>query len=249
MRRREGSGGRGSSGSTAPQSSAVIPLPPRRAVRVARSPSGRFWFVAAAGVAALLVWGLQWRAAAQAEARAQLASVKSVAPRPPVPEYGSGGASARPDAARASVDSPRPHVPVMSVVAANGEPALQKHRYALLGTTVAGDRRMALLREIVSGESRVVGEGDQLGGTTVAVVEGDRVLLRSGGKTEELQLRMDSDSPQIPRPPEPSVLPKPPSTGDAAADALQAQPAQTAPSTSADVSALLEQGQPVPNPE
>jgi hypothetical protein len=108
----------------------------------------RFWVLALVVTAGLLVLALQWRAPAHAGVRAQIATEQSVAARPPQPEYRSGGASARSDAGRKSLDSLGPQTPSMPVSAANDEPATQKHQFALLGTTLTGDRRMALLRQI-----------------------------------------------------------------------------------------------------
>jgi hypothetical protein len=131
----------------------------------------------------------------------------------------------------------------MPVTAANDEPAMQKHQFALVGTTLTGDRRMALLRQIASGESRVVDEGGLVDGMTVAVVRADRVLLRSGGHTEELQLQEDGVAQA------PLASPTPTLTSDVAADASRSEPAPKASPTLDDVRALIEQGLPVPNPD
>jgi hypothetical protein len=217
------------------------PLP--RSFRYLRT--AQFWVVAFALVAAaaLLVLPLQWRATAQAEVQAQISTERPVAARSPQPEYGSGGASARPDADRKLLGPLGPQAPSMSITAVDDEPALQKHQFALLGTTLTGDRRMALMREIASGESRVFDEGSQVGGITVAVVQADRVLLRSGGYTEELQLQKDSAAQA------PLVAPVPILAFDVAADVSRSERAPMASPAPADIRALLEQGMPVPNPD
>jgi hypothetical protein len=205
--------------------------------------AGRFWVLALVVAAGLLVLALQWRAPAHAKVRAQISSEQPVAARPPQPEYGSGGASARSDAGRKSLGPLGPQAPSMPVTAANDETAMQKHQFALLGTTLTGDQRTALLRQIASGESRVVDEGGQVGGMTVAVVQADRVLLRSGGYTEELQLQEDSVAQA------PLASPAPTLTSDVAADASRSERAPMASPTLDDVRALIEQGLPVPNPD
>ena len=226
------------------QRSAFIPesrRPPPRPFRYLEA--GRFWVLALVVAAGFLVLALQWRAPAHAEVRAQISTEQPVAALPPKPEYGSGGTSARPDAGRKSLGALGPEAPSIPVTAANDEPAMQKHQFALLGTTLTGDRRMALLRQIASGESRVVDEGGQVGGMTVAVVQADRVLLRSGGYTEELQLQMDSAAQA------PLVAPVPTSTLDVAAEVSPSERAPMASPTEDDVRTLLEQGMAIPNPD
>lgn len=242
-RRREGYEPWGLSNPAAPQSATVNTLKYRRRMRVAGSVNGQFWLLASVAAAGLLAWALQWRASTQAEDRPQIATVTQVAAPAPQPQHGASGASERADADRKSPGPLRPQPPLGSGAATNGQPALHKRQFALLGTTLTGDRHMALIREIVSGESRVVDEGAQLGSMTVAVVQADRVLLRSSGYTEELQLQKDSVAQA------PLVAPVPTSTFDVAADASRSERAPMASPTSDDVRALLEQGMPVPNPD
>ena len=230
---------------TSMQRSAFIPESRRPIPRPFRYlEAGRFWVLALVVAAGLLVLALQWRAPAHAQVHAQFATEQQIAARAPQPEYGSGGASARPDAGRNSLSPLGPEAPSIPVTAANDEPAMQKHQFALLGTTLTGDRRMALLRQIASGESRVVDEGGQAGGMTVAVVQADRVLLRSGGYTEELLLQEDSVAQA------PLASPAPTLTSDTAADASRSVRAPMASPTpdEDDVRTLLEQGMAVPNP-
>jgi hypothetical protein len=225
------------------QRSAFIPAlrrPRPRSFRYLRV--AEFSVLALVAGAVLLVLALQWRATAKAEVQAQIASEKPVVARPPQPEHVSG-ASTRPDADRKSLGPPGPQAPSMSITAADDEPALQKHQFTLRGTTLTGDRRMALLREIASGESRVVDEGGQVAGMTVAVVQADRVLLRSSGYTEELQLQMDSAAQA------PLVAPVPASTFDVAADVSRSERAPMVSPTPADVRDMVEQGIAIPNPD
>jgi hypothetical protein len=229
---------------TSMQRSAFIPAsrrPPPRPFRYLEA--GRFWVLALVVAAGLLVLALQWRAPAHAEVGAQISSEQPAAALPPQPEHGSGGASARSDAGRKSLGTLGPQAPSMPVSAANDEPATKKHQFALLGTTLTGDRRMALLRQIASGESSVVDEGGQVGGMTVAVVQADRVLLRSGGYNEELLLQEDSVAQAPPASPAPTL------TSDVAADASRSERAPKASPTEDDVRTMIEQGMAVPNPD
>jgi hypothetical protein len=202
--------------------------------------------VVAAGLLALAV---QWRATAGAKVQAQISAQNSVAARPPQADYGSGGAPARPDEGQKSLGPLGPQAPLPAVPAADDEPRSQKHQFALLGTTLTGDRRMALLRDIVNGESRVIDEGGQVGGVTVSVVRADRVWLRSGGYTEELPLQKDGSAPERLASQAPSTPPAPGLKFDVAADAPGSERAPMAASTSVDIRALLEQGMTVPNPD
>ena len=134
------------------------------------------------------------------------------------------------------------------LIVSNSEPALQTHRFSLIGTTVSGDLRIALLRENASGESRKVMEGERVDDMTVAVVGSDRVELRAGARTEELELWRLGNSPKAEALQEPSS-----SSGMLPIDDLPANHSDLASvpvisSTEIDVGALIEDGKSVPNP-
>jgi hypothetical protein len=232
------------------QRSALIPALRRPIPRSFRSlAAGRFGVLALVAAAGLLVLAVQWRATAGAKVQAQISAENPVAARPPQADYGSGGAPARPEEGQKSSGPLGPQAPLPAAPAADDEPALQKHQFALLGTTLTGARRMALLREIVNGESRVVDEGGQVGGMTVAVVRADRVWLRSGGYIEELPLQKDGIAPERLASQAPLTPPVPGLKSDVAADAPGSERAPMAVSASVDIRALLEQGMTVPNPD
>jgi hypothetical protein len=205
----------------------------------------RFWVLASVAAAGLLVSALQWQPAAQAEAPAQISTDNLVGARSPQPQNRSDLASVRPGPGQ---NSSVPLAPAVSATAASDEPAWRKHRFALVGTTITGDRRMALLREIASGESGIVDEGGQVGGVTVAVVQADHVLLRSGGFTEELQLQTASNAQEPLASQAPSIRRAPTVMSNVAA-APGSERAPNAASPYANIRALLEQGIAVPNPD
>ncbi len=225
------------------QRSAFIPAlrrPLPRSFRYLRA--AQFWVLALVAAAVLLVLALQWRATANAEVQAQISTEKPVAARPPQPEHVSG-ASTRPDAGRKSLGPLGPQAPLTAVTAAYGEPASQKHQFALLRHHAHG--RSAHGAPSRNRERRVARRrrGRPSRGMTVAVVQADRVLLRSGGYAEELQLQMDSAAQA------PLVAPVPTSTFDVAADVSRSERAPIVSPTPADVRDLVEQGMAVPNPD
>ena len=133
-----------------------------------------------------------------------------------LPEYGiDGGVEARRETAERTLFNPtRRPAPVPAPEAA--KPVMPRGQFALTGTTVVEGKSTAFLREVNGGKSRRVREGDTLNGMLVAEVKPDRVKLTMGGESEELGLKVATNSKPTP------ALPAPPAPGGAAPQAGEA---------------------------
>jgi hypothetical protein len=134
------------------------------------------------------------------------------------------------------------------LIVSNSGPALQTHRFSLIGTTLTGDLRIAFLRENASGDSRMVVEGGRVDDMAVAVVRSDRVELRVGARTEELELRSLGNSPKTEARQEPSSSPGMLPIDDLPTNYSDLASVPMIPSTEINVGALIEDGKSVPNP-
>ena len=216
---------------------------------IARLSRARIWLLLVASVALLVVWAWHKRGPTPAKIHSAYSATEGVVPRSAPLQYAIG------DSERAGIGMEQqgsigPLVSPASelLIAPNREPALQMHRFSLIGTTLSGDLRIALLRENASGESRKVVEGGRVDDMTVAVVGSDRVELRAGAQTEELEFRRLGNSPKTEARQEQSS-----SSGMLPIDDLPANHSDLAsvpliPSTEIDVGALIEDGKSVANP-
>jgi hypothetical protein len=100
------------------------------------------------------------------------------------------------------------------------KPQMKKGQFALLGTSIAGDRRTAMLRDVATGRVHRVEQGSVLRELTIAEVKPDKVVLTYAGDAEELPLRVASGRgpaqaaiaaqapaarPGVPTPPQPGA--------------------------------------------
>ena len=75
------------------------------------------------------------------------------------------------------------------------KPAMQKGRFALLGTLITSSQRYALLREIATGKFFRSAKGSLINDILVAKVDPNRVTLRQGEDSEVLVLKVVSSPP------------------------------------------------------
>lgn len=149
------------------------------------------WIVPFAIVLAILGWETDW-----GDGVSIPVPVTPPTSPPPVsvalmPEYRIDGALA---ARRETVDrvlfnpTRRPAPPATQIA---GETAvLQKGKYVLTGTAVAGNVATAMLREVAGGKSHTVRKGEKIDGALVADVTSDSIKLTQGANTEELHLKV-----------------------------------------------------------
>jgi len=97
---------------------------------------------------------------------------------------------------------------------------MNRGQFALTGTAILDGRKTAFLRETNGGRSRRVAQGETINGLVVVEVAPDRVKLAMGDESEELVLRVATNSKATP--PAPVVAAAPP--GMTAANAAPALP-------------------------
>lgn len=120
-------------------------------------------------------------------------------------------------------------------------------RLALLGTTLAGNRRVAFLRDRHTGASYMLSEGDQLEGFRIVTIAADHIVLHLRAMDQALHLSEQDEFREGGR--DASLIADAPMTGDHAArvSAYNGSRGQGAPE--ADIAALLEQGESIRNPD
>lgn len=167
--------------------------------------------------------------------------LEPIAPKPVVigllPEYAIvGGVAGHKETVDRTLFNPtRRPAPVVTEAP---KPRMQRGLYVLTGTTVTGDRALAFLKEKNSGKAVTVKQGATVGGLLVAEVKADRVKLALGDESEELVLKVATNSRPTPSagpaaPPGIPVPPVPPGAAPAAGatpkvtNAATAQPPQS----------------------
>ena len=78
------------------------------------------------------------------------------------------------------------------------KPSMKKGQFALLGTSIAGDKKTAILREVASGKVHRVGQGAALNELKLTDVKADRVVLTFADDSEVLQLRVATGRAPLP---------------------------------------------------
>jgi general secretion pathway protein N len=166
------------------------------------------WIVPFAIVLAILGWETDW-----GDGVSIPVPVTPPTTPPPVsvalmPEYRIDGALA---ARRETIDrvlftpTRRPAPPATQTP---GETAvLQKGKYVLTGTAIAGNVATAMLREVAGGKSHTVRKGDKIDGALVADVTSDSIKLTQGANTEELHLKVALGPATTLQVPTPGALP------------------------------------------
>lgn len=106
-----------------------------------------------------------------------------------LPEYRvEGGLAAHQETVSRTLFNPTRR-PAPAALSDTARSSMQKGKFLLTGTAVAGDRHIAFLREVNGGKSRVVRQGEQINGVLVAFVSADRVKFTQGDDSEELILK------------------------------------------------------------
>jgi hypothetical protein len=125
-----------------------------------------------------------------------------------LPEYRvEGGLAAHQETVSRTLFNPTRRPAPAAIDTARG--SMQKGKFLLTGTAVAGDRHIAFLKEVNGGKSRVVRQGEQINGVLVAFVSADRVKFTQGDDSEELVLKA-APGPKTTTPPA-APAPAPPS--------------------------------------
>ena len=167
------------------------------------------WVVPFAIVLAVLGWETDWGGGVSLPVPVAPPATPQPVSVALMPEYRiDGGAVARKETVERVLFNPTRRPAPPATQAAGETAVLQKGKYVLTGTTVAGDVATAMLREVAGGKSRTVRKGDKIDGALVAEVTPSSVKLTQGGNTEELSLK---------------VALGPATTIQAAAPAMQAQ--------------------------
>ena len=117
----------------------------------------------------------------------------TIEPKPVVaallPEYRvEGGLAAHQETVSRTLFNPTRR-PAPAAISDTARSSMQKGKFLLTGTAVAGDRHIAFLKEVNGGKSRVVRQGEQINGVLVAFVSADRVKFTQGDDSEELILK------------------------------------------------------------
>jgi hypothetical protein len=134
-----------------------------------------------------------------------------IAPKPVVtgllPEYTiAGGLGAHTETVNRTLFNPTRR-PAPVAIAEAAKPRIQRGQFTLTGTTVAGDRSLAFLKEQSGGKARTVRQGDTINGMLVAEVKPDRVKFTLGDETEEVFLKVATNSKPTPQPAAPAGAP------------------------------------------
>jgi general secretion pathway protein N len=165
-----------------------------------------WWVIPFAALALLLGIETDWGRAI----RRLPGPAPTIEPKPVVaallPEYRvEGGLAAHQETVSRTLFNPtrRPAPPALSDASRS---SMQKGKFLLTGTAVAGDRHIAFLKEVAGGKSRVVRQGEQINGALVALVAADRVKLTQGDDSEELILKA-VPGPKTTTPPAPQAPP------------------------------------------
>lgn len=95
--------------------------------------------------------------------------------------------------------------PAPTPIAAAAQPRIQRGQFALTGTLVIDGKSTAFLREINGGKPRRVRQGETINGMTVTEVKPDRIRLALGDESEELLLRVATNSRPTPQPAAPAA--------------------------------------------
>ncbi len=73
-------------------------------------------------------------------------------------------------------------------------PGMQKGQFVLLGALITKDNSIALLRDVATGKTMRVEQGKEIKGITLANVYPEKVILTQHNDTEELVLKIQSQS-------------------------------------------------------
>ena len=191
-----------------------------------------WWLVPLVLIVVLIGWETDWGR----ELRPAAPTLEPIAPKPVVigllPEYAiAGGIAGHKETVDRTLFNPtrRP----APVVVEAPKPRMQRGLYLLTGTTVAGDRALAFLKEKNGGKAVTVKQGAMVSGMLVAEVKPDRVRLTLGDESEELVLKVATNSrptpiPATAAPPGVPPAPTPPGAAPAAGGAPQTTSAATA---------------------
>jgi hypothetical protein len=91
--------------------------------------------------------------------------------------------------------------PAPAALAEGAKPLMQRGQFVLSGTLVVDGKATVLLRETApNGKPRRVAQGETINGMLVAAVKPDRVTLKLGDETEELVLKVATNSRPTPQP-------------------------------------------------
>jgi hypothetical protein len=183
-----------------------------------------WWLLPMLALAALIGWEIDWgRGLRRPVPPAQPIAASPVAPGL-LPGYAiAGGLPARTETVNRTLFNPTRR-PAPTALAEAAKPRMQRGLYTLTGTTVSGSRNLAFLKEQNGGKPRTVKQGDTINGMLVAEVKADRVKFTLGDESEEVVLRVATNSKPTPQPPPPAPD-QPTSVADkVAGDAPPAQP-------------------------
>ncbi len=172
-----------------------------------------WWVIPFAALALLLGVETDWGRAI----RRLPGPMPTIEPKPIVaallPEYRvEGGLAAHQETVSRTLFNPTRR-PAPAAISDTARSSMQKGKFLLTGTAVAGDRHIAFLKEVNGGKSRVVRQGEQINGALVALVSADRVKLTQGDDSEELILKAvpGPKTTAAPAPQAPSAVTAPPS--------------------------------------
>lgn len=164
-----------------------------------------WWLWPLAALAVLIGWEIDWGAGLHRRSPPPAPVAATPIAIAVLPTYAiAGGLAARAQTASRTLFNPTRRAAPPAVAEAS-RPHLQRGLYALLGTTVEGNGNVAFLKEQNGGKSRTVRQGDSLGAVLVAEVKPDRVKLTLGDETEELVLRVATNSRSTPQPAPPAA--------------------------------------------
>jgi hypothetical protein len=133
-----------------------------------------------------------------------------------------GGVAARRETVDRTLFNPTRR-PAPTPIAAAAQPRIQRGQFALTGTLVIDGKSTAFLREVNGGKARRVRQGETINGMTVTEVKPDRIRFALGDETEELVLRVATNS--RPTPQQAPVAGAPAAGGSGVAAAAGAPPA------------------------
>jgi hypothetical protein len=194
----------------------------------ARIRASLWWLLPLVALVILIGWEINWgRAVHLAPPVAEPITPKAVvAGLLPVYTIAGGLGSHAETVNRTLFNPTRRPAPV--AVAEVAKPRIQRGQFALTGTTVAGDRSLAFLKEQSGGKARTVRQGETINGMLVAEVKPDRVKFTLGDESEEVFLKVATNSKPTPQPAAPAAAAPPGPPGQPApppvAAAVQAQP-------------------------
>jgi len=168
---------------------------------LARLRAALWWLLPLAALFVLVGWEIDWGSQVRKRAPPDDPIVPKAVAVALLPDYTvEGGVAARSETVNRTLFNPTRR-PAPVAVAEAAKPRMQRGLYALTGTTLAGDRNLAFLKEVNGGKARTVKQGDKINGLLVAEVKADRVRLALGDESEELVLKVVTNSRPTPAAP------------------------------------------------